>query len=461
MGTEIKAINLNRLPPEAWTDLLGAEAASEAGDLTVQEAYKAVPWLFAAVSLRAKAVSRVPFAIYRGSRDVTEAASVAWLVDELRLRLLLTEAALCLYGAGYWAAQRAGAARWHRWLLPSTIKVTAWDRRGKPAAFKRTVKDGAGVREIAIPASEMIHFWQPSLLAEGKPGTPPAEVALAAAGLLHASDKFAAAFFAGGGTKRTILVTERNIAEKDKERIESWWERRTAGLTRLLRALVVPGDIKPVVVGEGLKEASSPELSKAAREDISTAFNIPQSLLFSNASRMAVAETDERLFYDQCVLPECELIQDVLNGQLFRREGLRFEFHPERLESYQKREMEKAEGVEKIVGRPILTVNEGRAMMGYEPVPGGDELAAPAPAPVPAQGNANDDADDDAEAAREDMKRWRRKAIKSLKAVGSADVPFYSNHISESVADSLKTSLPWAETADDVALLFEEALRNV
>jgi hypothetical protein len=68
------------------------------------------------------------------------------------------------------------------------------------------------------------------------------------------------------------------------------------------------------------------------------------------------------------VVPQSLLIEEALNEQLMEPEGLRWQFQPERLEVFQAAEMQKAAAVAKLVGAPIMTVNEGRAWMGLPPL---------------------------------------------------------------------------------------------
>jgi hypothetical protein len=48
---------------------------------------------------------------------------------------------------------------------------------------------------------------------------------------------------------------------------------------------------------------------------------------------------------------------------------LRFEFQPQKLEVFQASELQKAQAVAEVVGKPVLLVDEGRELLGYEPLP--------------------------------------------------------------------------------------------
>ncbi|MDP9415849.1 MAG: hypothetical protein M3Q08_17560, partial [Pseudomonadota bacterium] len=104
-----------------WGDLYGDSSAKTA--LTSIDAYEQVPWLFRAVDLRAKAVQKMPLALYRGNRktDVSETDELAPLVRRIRALLFLTEASLALHGKNYWALEtnQFGLNLTPRWVVPT------------------------------------------------------------------------------------------------------------------------------------------------------------------------------------------------------------------------------------------------------------------------------------------------------------------------------------------------------
>jgi hypothetical protein len=117
---------------------------------------------------------------------------------------------------------------------------------------------------------------------------------------------------------------------------------------------------------------------------VATALGVPQTLLFSNAANYATAMADRLNLYDETIIPQCDLIEEVLNDQLLKPLGLRLEFQPKRLEVYQESEVQKADALTKLTGKPILSVNEARAMLEMDPVPDGDwPEPQPTPPPLP------------------------------------------------------------------------------
>jgi hypothetical protein len=93
-------------------------------------------------------------------------------------------------------------------------------------------------------------------------------------------------------------------------------------------------------------------------------------MLNSNGVNRAVSEQDTENFYDTLIIPECQLLERVINDQFLEDMRLIMRIRPERLEAMQQREVRKATALQKLTGnKPILSVDEARAMMGYSEQP--------------------------------------------------------------------------------------------
>src|SRR5512139_2457269 len=95
----IKTVAIDDLPDSAW-----AWFSRNGGADSLQGYYKAVPWLFRAVTMRADAVAALPFALVKGGEDYDASDDwqnkVKFLPDPYGL-LWLVEAALCLCNRAY------------------------------------------------------------------------------------------------------------------------------------------------------------------------------------------------------------------------------------------------------------------------------------------------------------------------------------------------------------------------
>ena len=177
----------------------------------------------------------------------------------------------------------------------------------------------------------------------------------------------------------------------------------------------------------------------------------------SNAANFATSQNDYLLLYTETVIPQCEtVIQGPLNRMVFEPLGVTFVFNPRRLEIMQRYELEKAQAISILVGRPILTVNEGRDMLELPPLV--DQPAEPAkPDPVvtpPVDADAEPTDDTQAKRIVLDLERWQRKSINALERGKSAAVVFASDAIPAPEHARIAAVLLGCKTVDDVRAAF-------
>jgi hypothetical protein len=425
--------------------------------------FRSVAWLNRAIEMRANAVASMPFLLYRGETEVD--TSKIWknttgVLPQPYRMLWLIEAALCFGPAYIWRERNRVKTTGLRYVVPSTITPKIDETLGL-VGFTRQV----GVKRMEVAAQDLLYFWKPDPFVElGPPLTTPAGAALAAAGVLYNLDQFAAAFWARGAIKATMLTVEGNPSPEAKSDLKKWWQRAVSGVNNSFAANVISASVKPVVVGEGLESLSDSALVAKQREDISTALGIPQTLLFSTGAGGlgggGVVQQDEAHFYSKTVVPECGFIAGVLNEQLWQPLGLRMEFKPETLDVFQADENERAAafGVYVTAGLPVELVGE---MLGLE-LPDGwtweriaaekaKRAAAVAEQMAPKEDEDEDEDEDDqpaptlfdAKAVLDDLRAWRRKSVKRGRL---AD--FESDAIPDATMTAIRSSGDWLAALD-------------
>ena len=463
--TATKSVDLDQYPEEAWTHLSGTNDPAAAY-------FRAVPWLYRGVTIRAQAVSSMPFAIYRDKAEFDASANwknkVGFLPNPRRLFWLL-EACLTLSPAAYLFSDNLGRTRkLLRYIIPSSVTPVI-DPLAGLTVFKRTVS--GEMREFA-PGMDIVYFWQPDPTVEQGAGpgkSSPARAALAAAGVLANIDEFISGYFAHGAVKATVLGVKGAPSRQEVEKLESWWKQFVGGVKNAWGGKVINSDaITPTVIGEGLESLGNNTLTNERREDIATALGVPHSLLFSNASNFATAQQDDLHFYNKTIVPECELIADTLNEQVFGPLGLRLAFQPETLDAFQEDTQQQAAALAQLTGAgiPLLMAadlvgieltdeqrselekaqveKEQRAKEGQEQLRGGGQPAAPSGNDAPQETPAGADA-----------RRWMTKAVKAVKRGEAASVPFESDAIPESEQRRIRAGLAAAVTVDDVRAVFD------
>lgn len=477
----IKTVSINDLPESAWQYLTGQ--TGETKDL--QDYYKAIPWLFRGVDIRADAVASMPFSIYRGETEIDTSDDyqnkVGFLPSPGSLFGLI-EAALTIWGYAYaFKLRSVFMAKGVRYLLPSSVRVKI-TQDGEIAFTRRE-----GNRDIAYTTDDIIYFWQRDPFVEiGPPTASPAQAAASAADVLFNVDKFAAAFFERGAIKATLFTTQ-NILPQERDRLKSWLKRffgrgiATSWQTDIINAETV----KPIVIGEGLESLENTSLTESKRIDIAAALGIPYSVLFSNASNRATAEQDDKHLYTKTIVPDCRFIEEVLNKQLFEDYGYRIKFDENRLDLFQEDENERAQSLTQLVAalekpEEFLLASE---ILGYEipddikkrieamiqekaeraaeiqanmaaaqnqpPQPGQPAQEQEQPAPVAQQAPPPNN-------RSIDLGKWEQKALKRVRKGQAAACSFDSEYLDPVTVASIGAHLEDAQTEQDVKAVFSD-----
>ena len=341
-----KSIELDNL--QRWEQLGNVPWRDEGSG--VHRYYAAVPFVYRGVEIRANTLSGLPWAILRGetdlwtSEDPTPPAELAML-GELPDWLWGIEAALCLTGTAYlYKLRNRVRITGLRWLDPTLIQPELDFYQGI-IGWQRSLMMGAADIPQRLAVDDVVAVWLKGL-AELNPRVPPAQAAVAVAGASYNLQLFVTKFFQRGAIKATLLTVPQGTGKPERDKLREWWSRVVAGIRNAFGAEVVAADVKPVVIGEGLKELSNTDLTTSQREDIATAFGIPHSMMLSNAANFATSQQDELNLYNTTIIPEARLIQRQLNRQFFEPMGWRFEFRPNEMSVFQEDEKNRSAAVE-------------------------------------------------------------------------------------------------------------------
>lgn len=381
--------SLNLLDKEAWREIFPEFYDGADRNPSLIQLYREQGFLRRAVDVRASALSDIPWSVtQQGGDDPVwthdgEVPEQLQAISDLQHVLFEIEASLTLLGRAYRLKEvRQGQEMGLRILPAQQMKPQKGRYSSDVDHYKRTVN---GDTEKHQP-EDVVAVHYPDAFTD-RPPTGPGRSAKNDAEVLHALSRFLDSFLDRGLIKATILTVEGGAPEKERNRLEKWWNRWFSGANKGGQQKVINSAVEPKTVGDGLSDLSDTEIVQQARQAISTALGVPHSVVMSDAANFATANADRLNFYQQTIIPDARLIESALNRQYFRERGFRFEFHPDRVEALQAYELEKAEAVQKVVGRPVLSVDEGRELLGYEPV-GQDE---PAPPPRPSARRASPD----------------------------------------------------------------------
>lgn len=356
------------------------------------------------VSLRAGAMQGMPWAVYSSgadpiwtSDDGAVPRNLQW-ASELPRLLYLWEASLCTVGAAYTLIERRRGISGLHYFNPTNIEPLADAARGI-YAYRRQVQQ----RQEVIRAEDMLAMFLPDPFREIGPGASEGEAAARNARVLRAVEGFLQNHMDTGLIKRTILTVDSEGRPQPEElsKLEMFWNQFLGGWKKS-GAKVLSKNVKPHVIGEGIGDLKTGELSEEQRKGISAGFGIPYSLISSSAANYATKAGDQVDFYAMTMVPRARMIQRELNRQLFSQFGFEFVFEPWKLEVLQRTELEKAQAVSAVVGKPVLTVNEGRALLGYDPLEGMDDAEVVVEQPQ----------DDVTPEQKAELAAWRRRVAR-------------------------------------------------
>jgi len=463
-----KSFDLDGMTAEQWNQLFPEMAASTSGNsITAREAYKQVSWVNRGVVLRSGAVASMPFSILRGDKVVDSSRDyknvVKFLPNPARV-FGLVEAALTLLGRAYLfrVTNMIGSKTQSlRHFNPTTIKPII-DKEFGLVGYERTL--GGGIMQM--PVESIVNFWALDPYIElGPPDSSPVRAGLSAAGVLMNVDAFAAAYFERGAIKTTLLTVSGYPEDEEIEKLQNWFSRVMSGIGAAWKNAVIDADaVTPVVIGEGIESLSNTSLTQEKREDIATAIGIPHSMLFSSAANYAVAEQDNKNFYETTVIPEAVFIAYALNEQVFKPAGYKLRFDEQALSIFQEDEKERSTafmnytnaGMPPGMAAEILGIKLPDGMEYADLNAAAAEMQALArervqeqrvrPAPV---------ADDK---TRADLDNWHRRTIMlHQKGKPLNHREFESDYINPVLSAAIVGSLKNVTNEDDIARVFYDA----
>jgi len=445
----VKAQSIENM--DYWMD----KEISSGGD--THNAYAAVPVVYRCVQLRANAIARVPCYITRNEEPVD------YPLEYLLPRLLwLTEAALCIYGAAYWLrAMNRARVEGFRWLLPPSIKILVDEVKGL-TGFERKV----GTQRITYTPEQLVYFWLPALDKEIGPGVSPVQAALTMAGVSQNANEFASAFFGRGAIPATLLTIEGNPPDTELRRLEAWWKKLLSGVQRAWETVAVRAGVTVQTIQPPIKDLAMVELNDVSRRQVAMALGVPVTLL-EDAANYSTASTHHVQFYTETIAPECDLLTEILNAQVFKPQGMEIVLAVNELDVMQADESERSGSLKQLheAGLPLVLAMQ---MLGYD-LPEGwtyerlERELAEKDAEREARANAiaqavqqdrSDDSQDDAEEANarsrqakaeKELSAWRRKVLKH-----GAGAEFKTEYIQPDIAAVIRARLACAANDEEV-----------
>ena len=349
------------------------------------EYYAASTPVYAAIRIRADALSRPPVMVYRRAPDgqrlpVGPEHPVQQLLDRVNrwyTRADLwraTEIYLNLWGAAYWMLDRDAHGNRELWpLRPDRVSIVP-DRDDHIRGF---VYHGRN-RMIALTPDEMVWFRYFNPLEEYA-GLSPVAPARLAVDMGKDALRFNRNFLRNSAQPDFVLLTNEYLNDNEVDDFYRRWEARYRGPANARRPAVASfvRDIK--TLGLSHREMDFIQGLRWSLEEVSRAYGVPRPLL-SDLERATFSNVNaaERFFWRNTMVPEMTFLAEQVTRSLFPLLGypdLEMQFDLSAIEALAEDQNARTTRESQLLDRGVLTINEVRRARGLPDVPWGNEWA--------------------------------------------------------------------------------------
>lgn len=327
-----------------------------------------------------------------------------------------------LVGDAFWLLDRNGRTVQNIFLLPpDKITLDISSPVGKNAKLVKSytyedVIDGKKIKEVYRP-EDVLHFKVPN------PDNPfrgygAVEAAADTIDTDNLTNQTQTNFFRRGAVTNFVLTTDKNLTNEQIKALEARMRSKHTGLINQFRLMLLGNGLKPTNITYSNKDMQLLEFMEWYRDKLMVVFgNTKASLGIIDDVNRASHESSVTEWKRSTVKSEADGIVNTLNEFLVPL------FGDNLLLGYKSLVPEDRSGkvseAKDLKNAGIISLNEAREEVGYEPVEGGDELQ-------PAKDPATDNEEDDKQDSKKHMRRG--KAVdQRFKDLG--DVPQSLRHL--------------------------------
>jgi len=290
-----------------------------------------------------------------------------------------------LAGDAFWYVERTGLQINNIFILPpDKIKIDLGKAEGSQRiiqgyTYKDTIK-GEPI-EVKYTPDEIIHFRvpDPKNFYRGKSAVMAAADAIDTDTMAVEANK---KLFERGLIAQLMLTTEKSLTDEQLKQLHSEFRNTYGGVQNAYKVPIFGGGIKPENVQMSNKDAQFLEQQEWLRDKIMVIFGNTKAVMgITDDVNRASAEASLLSWYRSTVRPDMKGITDTLNEFLVPLYGdnLLLGF----CDPVEEDESGHVEEVKALKDADIITTNEAREELGYDPVKGGDLLNSQRPTDVP------------------------------------------------------------------------------
>ncbi len=352
------------------------------------EYYASSTSVYAAIRVRADALSRPPVVVYRRTGSETGPQRLPVGPDHPAQRLLervnrwysrtdlwrATEIYLNLWGSAYWMLDRDADGNRELWpLRPNRVSIVP-DR----AEYIRGFVYHGRSRMVALTPDEVVWFRYFNPLEEYA-GLSPVAPARLAIDMGRDGLRFNRNFLRNSAQPDFVMLTNDYMNDSEVEDFYRRWEARYRGPANAHRPAVASfvRDIK--TLGLSHRDMDFIQGLRWSLEEVSRAYGVPRPLL-SDLERATFSNVNaaERFFWRNTMVPEMTFLAQQVTRQLFPLLGydnLEMEFDLASIEALAEDENARANREAQLLDHGVLTINEVRRTRNLPDVPWGDTWA--------------------------------------------------------------------------------------
>lgn len=389
------------------------------------------PTAYACMHIRGTELANLPWHILRNDKILDKHILIDMITEfgpesNYGEAMLSTEIDRLSYGAGIWLRDVDILKR----LAPQTIKVN------KTAAGIKSFTQTINGVETTFAREEIVYFREYHPEDDLGFGLPVMEVVKKSVNAEIEALLMIEAYFRNDAVPGLILSTDETVTEKEATRVVKWFNARFRGSRNKSKIGVVGKGLKPITVGDSMKDTGMFEILDSIQNDICTAMRVPKILVRNMQDATYVNLSESRKFLiEDVIMPRAMEYQNVINHDLVQQvdDTVVFEFAFDELQILQEDSNLKSERLLSAKTAGIISDEFVREEMGY---------------PESSKGDGVDKA-----VAAED--KWERKALKALIRGDSADVSFETDNVEVDRQFLLHGRLSNAKTEEAVRACFK------
>ena len=345
-----------------------------------REAYGKNVVAYQSINKIAEAISSVKLMVFRGEQELADHPLIKLLdrpnpmqagSDYIHAKV----GYLLIAGNGYEERVKVGQdVRELYQLRPDRMKIIP-SNNGVPAAYEYTV-GGRKVRWDVDPRtldSDVRHLKMFNPVDDWY-GLSPVEAGAYAIDQLNESMAWLQALLQNSARPSGALVIKDGgtLADDNFNRLKAQIEEQYSGSRNAGRPMLLEGGLDWRQMGLSPTDMGIIEAKFSAARDVALAFGVPPLLLNIPGDNTYANYHEARLaFWEDTVLPLLNVILNDWNNWLAAPYGVTIKANADEIPAIAEKRMKLWEMADKSTD---LTINERRAMKGYEPVPGGDVL---------------------------------------------------------------------------------------